>query len=130
LLDWFSFVSWSMIMKQPGITHESVSTYISSVVPFIKWSFISLPPTTHRGAIRKDTAEISWGSSLPECITSPGVFNVPLYFNQPSEWLLWWLFYGHFCAHSISQATFKGNASESKMKHPSDMPTPRFEHGW
>ena len=31
-------------------------------------------PTTHRGAIRKDGAEIPWGWSLPECFTSSGGF--------------------------------------------------------
>ena len=30
------------------------------------------PPTTHRGAVRKDGAEIARGWSLPECITSSG----------------------------------------------------------
>ena len=31
---------------------------------------------------------------------------------------------------SMGRATSKGNEAKSKMKHPSDMPTPRFEHGW
>jgi len=30
----------------------------------------------------------------------------------------------------MGRATSKGNAAKSKMKQPSDMPTPRFEHGW
>ena len=30
----------------------------------------------------------------------------------------------------MGQETFKGNEAKSKMKQPSDMPTPRFEHGW
>ena len=41
---------------------------------------IASSPTTHRGAVRKDGAEIPWGWSLPECFTSSGVFNVTLYF--------------------------------------------------
>jgi len=39
------------------------------------------------------------------------------------------MFYGHFYAHGrlngLSEA--KGNEAKSKMKPPSDMPTPRFE---
>ena len=29
----------------------------------------------------------------------------------------------------MGRATFKGDEVKSKMKQPSDMPTPRFEHG-
>ena len=29
----------------------------------------------------------------------------------------------------MGRATSKGNKAKSKMKQPSDMPTPRFEHG-
>ena len=35
------------------------------------------------------------------------------------------MFYGHLCA----QGRLKGNEAKSKTKQPSDMPTPRFEHG-
>jgi len=35
------------------------------------------------------------------------------------------MFYGHFCAHG----RLNGNEAKSKMKHPSNMPTPRFELG-
>jgi len=34
----------------------------------------SSSPATHRGAVRKDGAEIPWGWSLPECFTSSGCF--------------------------------------------------------
>ena len=30
----------------------------------------------------------------------------------------------------MGRATSKGNEAKSKVKHPSGMPTPRFEHGW
>jgi len=30
----------------------------------------------------------------------------------------------------MGRATSKGTEAKSKMKQPSDMPTPRFEHGW
>jgi len=30
----------------------------------------------------------------------------------------------------MGRATSKGNEAKSKMKQPSDMPMPRFEHGW
>ena len=30
----------------------------------------------------------------------------------------------------MGRATSEGNEAKSKMKRPSDMPTPRFEHGW
>ena len=30
----------------------------------------------------------------------------------------------------MSRATSKDNEAKSKMKHPSDMPTPRFELMW
>jgi len=30
----------------------------------------------------------------------------------------------------IGRATSKGNEEKSKMKHPSDKPTPRFELRW
>jgi len=29
----------------------------------------------------------------------------------------------------MGRATYKGNEGKSKMKQPSDMPMPRFEHG-
>jgi len=46
------------------------------------WSGWEIPsPTIHRGAVRKDGAEIPWGWSLPECFTSSVVFNIPLYFK-------------------------------------------------
>ena len=32
--------------------------------------------------------------------------------------------YGHCCAQG------RLNEVKSKIKQPSDMPTPRFEHGW
>jgi len=41
------------------------------------WSGWEISPTTHRGAARKDGAEIPWGWSLPECFTSSACFNVP-----------------------------------------------------
>jgi len=43
-----------------------------------------------------------------------------------------WCFTATF-VHMIGQmgrATSKGNETKSKMKHPSDMPMPKFEHGW
>jgi len=30
----------------------------------------------------------------------------------------------------MGRAASKGNEAKPKMTHPSDMPTPRFEHGW
>ena len=41
----------------------------------------------------------------------------------------WLTFYGHFCAcgRLIGRATSKSNEAKSKMKHLSDIPTPRFE---
>ena len=41
------------------------------------------------------------------------------------------MFYGHLCAQGRLKgpATSKCKEAESKMKQPSDMPTPRFEHG-
>ena len=47
--------------------------------------------------------------------------------ETPDDWLL--LFYTHFCAHGGLKVAFKGNEVKSKMKQPSDMPTPRFKHG-
>ena len=43
-----------------------------------------------------------------------------------------WCFMATF-EHMVSQmdwATSKGNEAKSNMKQPSDIPTPRFEHGW
>ena len=42
------------------------------------------------------------------------------------------MFYGHVCTHGrlISRATSKRNEAKSQMKHASDIPVPRFEHGW
>ena len=41
-------------------------------------------------------------------------------------WWWWWCFMATFCA----QGRLNGNETKSKMKQPSDMPTPGFEHGW
>ena len=43
-----------------------------------------------------------------------------------------WYFTATF-VHLVGQmgrATSKGVEAKSKTKHPSDIPTPRFEHGW
>jgi len=43
-----------------------------------------------------------------------------------------WSFMVNF-VHTVDEmvrATYKGNEAKSKMKHPSDMPMPRFEHRW
>ena len=40
--------------------------------------------------------------------------------------------YGHFCPRgrlNMVRATSKGNEAKSKMKHPSNMQTPRFKNG-
>jgi len=36
-----------------------------------------------------------------------------------------WCFTAAF-VHMVDRATSKGNEAKSEMKHPSDMPTPRF----
>ena len=48
-------------------------------------------------------------------------------------WSKWLMFYGHFCARGRlkrGRASSMGNEAKSKMKHPSDMPSPRFELRW
>jgi len=40
------------------------------------------------------------------------------------------MFYGHLYAHDGLNKPSKGNEAKSKMKHPSDISTPRFERGW
>jgi len=44
------------------------------------------------------------------------------------------VFYSHFCAHGIGKLNGLSNPEDnevkSKMKDPSDIPTPRFKHGW
>ena len=39
------------------------------------------------------------------------------------------MFYGHLGAHGRLNGN-EDDEAKSKMKHRSDMPTPRFEHGW
>jgi len=41
------------------------------------------------------------------------------------------MFYSHFCAQCRlnGPSDLQGNEVKSKMKQPSDMPTPRFKHG-
>ena len=46
----------------------------------------NLLPTTHRGAVRTDGAEIPWGWSLPECFASSGRSSTsPFIFNNSVE---------------------------------------------
>jgi len=58
---WFGFVV-------PG---ESPGCLLISTASMLEWLRNS-SPTTHRGAVWKDGAEIPWGWSLPECFTSSG----------------------------------------------------------
>ena len=58
---------------------QSPSCPLFSTASMLGWLRNS-SPTTHRGAVRKDGANIPREWSVPECFTSSLGFNVPLYF--------------------------------------------------
>jgi len=73
-LDWISFISQSIIMKQ--WYHMKVRLLM---VPFIEWLFISLPPNTHRRAVWKDGAEIPEGGHCQSVLRPQVFFYYPLF---------------------------------------------------
>ena len=66
---------------------------------------------------------IQFGGSVRSWVT------VSVYFGR---WWWWLMFCGHFCVHGRlnGPSDIQGNETKSKMKHPPDIPMPRFKHGW
>jgi len=86
---WLIFFHFMIYDHEKGISHKTATTYFQ-YGPFYWVDVHIYSPTTQRGAVQKDGAEISEGWSLPECIISSGdPYCPPIFLLIQWRHMLW-----------------------------------------